>query len=102
MIEQSTKNLEKAKRVQALHDARKPPLRDVTKSRYSIDALDCIFHMPVFNPALFKKRSGIPDKTADRILKELVRGGVIEVLERGAGVRPTVYAFPELLEIVEA
>ncbi len=102
VIEQSSKNIEKAKRVQALHDARKQTMRDVTKSRYSIDALDCIFHMPVFNTAVFKKRSGIPAKTADRILKELVKSGVIDILERGAGVRPTIYAFPELLAIVES
>ncbi len=101
VIEQSKVNIEKAKKIQSLYEVKKVIVRDITNSKYSINALDCIFHMPIFNTLQFKKISKIPQGNIGRILKALVDGGVLKVLQHGSGQRPTLYIFPKLLDIVD-
>lgn len=101
VIEQSKINIEKAKKIQSLYEVKKIRVRDLTNSKYSINALDCIFHMPVFNTIQFKKISKIPQGSIGRILSDLVKGGVLKILQQGSGQRPTVYIFPKLLEIID-
>ena len=101
VIEQSRINIEKAKKIQSLYEIKKIRVRDLTNSKYSINALDCIFHMPIFNTIQFKKISKIPQGSTGRILNDLVEGGVLRILQQGSGQRPTLYIFPKLLEIVD-
>lgn len=101
VIEQSKINIDKAKSVQELYEVKKVRVRDLTNSKYSINALDCIFHMPIFNTLQFKKISKIPQGSIGRILNDLVEGGVLKILQQGSGQRPTVYSFPKLLNIVD-
>lgn len=101
VIEQSRKNCEKAKKIQLLYEQKKVRVRDLTNSKYSINALDCIFHMPIFNTLQFKKISKIPQGSTGRILNDLVEGNVLRILQRGSGQRPTLYIFPKLLNIVD-
>jgi Fic family protein len=101
VIEQSKINIEKAKKIQLLYEIKKTRVRDLTNSKYSINALDCIFHMPIFNTLQFKKRSKIPQGSIGRILNDLVQGGVLKILQQGSGQRPTIYIFPKLLDIVD-
>lgn len=99
--EQSKKNIEKAKNIQSLYEMKKQKIRDLTNSKYSINALDCIFNVPIFNTVQFKKISKIPEATASRILSILVKGEVVKILQQGSGQRPTLYIFPKLLRIVD-
>ncbi len=101
VIEQTKVNIEKAKKVQSLYETKKIRVRDLTNSKYSINALDCIFNMPIFNTIQFKKISKIPQGSIGRILSDLVDGGVLEVLQQGSGQRPTLYIFPKLINIVD-
>lgn len=101
VIEQSKKNIDKAKKIQSLYELKKIRVRDLTNSKYSINALDCIFHMPIFNTIKFKQVSKIPQGSTGRILNDLVRGGVLKILQQGSGQRPTLYIFPKLLDIVD-
>jgi len=101
VIEQSKINIEKAKKIQLLYEIKKIRVRDLTNSKYSINALDCIFHMPIFNTLQFKKISKIPQGSTGRILNDLVQGEVLKILQQGSGQRPTLYIFPKLLEIVD-
>lgn len=101
VIEQSKINIDKAKNIQSLYEAKKIRVRDLTNSKYSINALDCIFHMPVFNTLQFRKISKIPQGSIGRILNDLVEGGVLKILQQGSGQKPTVYIFPKLLAIVD-
>ena len=101
VIEQSKINIGKAKNIQALYEVKKIKVRDLTNSKYSINALDCIFHMPIFNTVQFTKISKIPQGNVGRILNCLVKGGVLKILQQGSGQRPTLYIFPKLLDIVD-
>lgn len=101
VIEQSKVNIDKAKKIQSLYEVKKVRVRDLTNSKYSINALDCLFHMPIFNTVQFKKISKIPQGSIGRILSCLVAGGVLEILQQGSGQRPTLYIFPKLLDIVD-
>lgn len=101
VIEQSKINIGKAKKIQSLYETKKIRVRDLTNSKYSINALDCIFHMPIFNTLQFKNISKIPQGSTGRILSDLVQGGVLKVLQQGSGQRPTLYIFPKLLDIVD-
>ncbi len=101
VIEQSKINIDKAKKIQDLYEVKKIRVRDLTNSKYSINALDCIFHVPIFNTVQFKKISKIPPGSNGRILNDLVEGGVLRVLQQGSGTRPTVYIFPKLIDIVD-
>lgn len=101
VIEQSKINIEKAKKIQSLYEIKKTRVRDLTNSKYSINALDCIFHMPIFSTLQFKKISKIPQGSIGRILNDLVQGGVLKILQQGSGQKPTLYIFPKLLDIVD-
>lgn len=101
VIEQSKINIDKAKKIQSLYEIKKTRVRDLTNSKYAINALDCIFHMPVFNTLQFKRISKIPQGSTGRILNDLVEGGVLKILQQGSGQRPTLYIFPKLLDIVD-
>jgi len=101
IIEQSKINIEKAKKIQSLYEVKKIRIRDLTSSKYSINALDCIFNMPIFNTIQFKKISKIPQASSGRILNDLVEGGVLKILKKGSGQRPTIYIFTKLFEIVD-
>ncbi len=101
VVEQSKINIDKAKKIQSLYETKKTKVRDLTNSKYAINALDCIFHMPIFNTVQFKKISKIPPASVGRILQDLVKGGVLKILQKGSGQRPTLYIFPKLLDIVD-
>jgi len=101
VINQSKKNIQKAKDIQSLYEIKKQKIKNLTNSKYSVDALDCIFKIPILNSVQFKEFSRIPNASADRILKNLTKGEVLRILQKGSGTRPTLYVFDKLLSIVE-
>ncbi|MBN1504088.1 MAG: Fic family protein [Candidatus Eisenbacteria bacterium] len=100
MAIQAEDSCKKVDRIQSLYSAKKDQLLELTRSRFAIRALDCIFNYPVFNAGLFASESKIPRRSALRVLKELVRGGVIEKVREKSGRRSALYVFSELLDIV--
>ncbi len=101
VIKQARVNCETAKAILALYDMMKREVSDVTKSQYSIQVLDTLFELPIFSTTEFIKRSSIPKASAMRILSELRKQGVIEVMHEGRGNQPTVMIFSKLLSILE-
>ncbi len=98
---QAEDNLGKTDRILKLYEGMKGRMPAMTRSQYAIRALDWIFEWPIFRTTDFIAAAGIPKPTARRILKVLREGGILEVIIKGQGRRPSVLAFPALLDITE-
>lgn len=73
----------------------------ITHSQYAIRVLDWIFKYPIFMSNHCVGHADIPEATARRLLKMLATEEIIKPVSKGAGRRPTLYRFPELLNIAE-
>jgi len=71
------------------------------RNQYPIRALDAIFSKPIFSATYFGSRLGQSKMTANRVLRELTEEGIIIVISESSGSRPTIFAFPQLLNITE-
>ena len=74
---------------------------DMTRSRYSMAALDWIFGHPIFSGPMFFRQARIPERTARRLLAMLRDNGVIRDLAPASGRRSRLLVFPDLLNIAE-
>jgi Fic family protein len=99
VIAQSEKNIDKAKSILQLYEMMKEKMISITHSQYSTKALDILFDMPIFSSTEFIKNSNIPKASAKRILNRLNESGTINILVEGAGRRPALYIFKQLIEI---
>ena len=99
--EQAGANGRKAKAILDLYDEMKRTVPEVTRSQYAVAAIDAIFGTPIFIPSEFYEQTGIPKKTANRILQQLREHDIIAVLEEGGGRRAATYIFPRLIAITE-
>ncbi|MDD2459814.1 MAG: Fic/DOC family N-terminal domain-containing protein [Kiritimatiellia bacterium] len=99
--EQALENQNKANAIVALYMRYKGQFSELTRSLYSINALDFIFKQPIFKSTDFVTNSGIPRPTAMRISKLLRDKGILLSLQVGKGRREGVYACRELLNIAE-
>ena len=98
---QAEENSTKASGIRSLYEAMKPKISEATRSLYAIQVLDWIFRRPIFNSKNFMDNTGIPKPTALRILDRLNDGGVLRTLREGSGRQPTLYVFPDVLNVVE-
>ena len=99
--EQANKNLASARNILALYDEMKKHVVEITRSQYSIHALDWIFENPVFRSTVFVKAAGIPAPTASRILRVLRDEDVLDTLIEARGRRPAILKFGRLIEVAE-
>jgi Fic family protein len=102
VILQSEKNIDKAGSILQLYEMMKEKMISITHSQYSIKALDNLFDMPVFSSTDFIKNSNIPKASAKRILNRLEESDIIDLLAEGAGRRPALYIFKQLIDIANA
>jgi Fic family protein len=100
VIEQAKSNSEKAKAILDLYTEIKQEIAQVTRSRFAIQALDMIFALPVFSTTEFIKQSGIPPKTAVRIINQLEKQDILGFVRKAQGRHPAVMGFTKLLNIV--
>ncbi|HCP76930.1 MAG: cell filamentation protein Fic [Pusillimonas sp.] len=98
---QAEENQQKAGDILALYERMKREVTDLTRSQYSIHALDWIFERPIFKSSDFVSSAGIPEPTAKRILPALREAGVLRVLMEASGRRAATLCFPTLLNIAE-
>ena len=98
---QAVQNAAKAREILALYDSRKEWVVEETHSQHAIRALDFVFRDPVFIASEFIHESNIPTATARRILNILSDKGLLSMFREGSGRRPAIYAFTELINIVE-
>lgn len=99
---QADDNLTKTRAILDLHDSLKPRINAATRSRHAIRTLDWIFQQPVFSSTKFVDGTGIPAPSAHRILVALQEHDILRSILGSSGSRPSMFAFPELLEIIEA
>ena len=102
MIAQAEEDSDKARRILGLYDQMKARVAELTRSQFAIRALDILFDHPIFSTPQFVARSGVPKGSAVRILSALVNGAILRVIRRGLKRRPAIYAFSDLIEIVNA
>ncbi len=100
LIEQSSENSRKAKEIINLYNSMKDKISSI-RNQYPIRALDAIFSKPIFSATYFGSRLGQSKMTANRVLRELTEEGIIIVISESSGSRPTIFAFPQLLNITE-
>lgn len=101
MVEQSSENSKKAKEIIELYNNMKDTVSSITRTQYSHRALDAIFSRPIFSATYFHTRLGQSKMTANRVLRELSNKNIVIVIEESSGSRPTIFAFPQLLNITE-
>lgn len=103
IAEQAQRNSTAAERIFALYGKMKQKIADLAQSRYAINIVDFLFSHPVFPVSLCLHESGIPPRTARRILEKLTLGDdpVVRMIRHGTGRIPAIAAFPELVNIVE-
>ncbi len=101
LVEQAKENNGKAEKILALYNEMKDVVPEITKSHYSVQAIDALFSRPLFKGSDFSRMSGIPKDSAHRILNALKSESVIIVIGEGMGRRSTVYAFPRLISVTE-
>ncbi|MDI6720595.1 Fic/DOC family N-terminal domain-containing protein [Methanoculleus sp.] len=99
--EQAGTNGRKAKAILDLYDEMKRTVPEVTRSQYAIAAIDALFKVPIFIPSEFYEQTGIPKKTANRLLQQLREQDIITALTEGGGRRATTYVFSRLIAITE-
>lgn len=102
LVEQAGDNEAKAKAILDLYGKKKDWIIDATHSQHAIRALDWFFNRPIFTTSDFVRSAQIPKPTANRIVRLARDGGLLRELRAGAGRRPAILVFPDLLNIVEA
>lgn len=98
---QSDENSKKARAILELYSGMKTRVTAITRSQYSIQTIDAIFSSPIINSSDFSIKSGIPDRTAQRIIQKLEHEGILRLIREGKGSRSPIYLFPDLLDITE-
>ncbi len=101
VIEQASENQKKAQAILNLYQRMSGQVVELTHSQYSGKLVDFLFSRPVFASVHFVAATGIPRKTALRLLTILRDAGILRSLAEGAGSRPAVVSFPELVNIAE-
>lgn len=101
VIEQAGENQNKATAILKLYRESKERFAELTRSQYSMRALDFVFERPIFRSTDFVAQSKIPRPTALRISKVLRDNGILSQLRVGKGRREGILAFPALLNIAE-
>lgn len=99
IIEQAQENYSKAKDILTLYEEMKGRIPKIIASEYSIQTLDALFVRPIFNTSEFASRTGMPKRTAQRILKSLLEQNVLAMQQEARGITPSTLRFAPLLEI---
>jgi len=101
IVLQSEENSVKARAILDLYNNMKTRVPEITRSQYSVQAIDVLFSSPIISSGDFATKSGIPSRTAQRIVERLEQKGILRLLREGKGSRSPVYLFPGLLDITE-
>lgn len=101
IVLQSEENSIKARSILNLYNDMKTQVPEITRSQYSVQAIEVLFSSPVISSRDFAIKSGIPSRTAQRIVDRLEQKGILRLLREGKGSRSPVYLFPNLLDITE-
>lgn len=101
IIAQAEDNTQKAQAILRLHEEKRDWVVEATHSQYAVRALDWIFQRPIFATPDFVQSAQIPGPTARGLVRTLRDNGLLREIVAGSGRAPSIYAFPELLNIAE-
>lgn len=101
LVLQSEENSVKARAILGLYNDMKTRVPEITRSQYSIQAIDVLFSSPIISSSDFAARSRIPDRTAKRIIQRLEQENILRKIREGKGNKPPAYLFPSLLDLIE-
>lgn len=101
LMKQAQANEAKTRRILDLYQKKKQVMVESTHSQYAVTALDFLFSQPIFSSSHFVTQSQIPAPTARRILNLCHANGLLKEVRKASGQKPAVFAFSELLNIVE-
>lgn len=100
--EQARRNAEKARSIMDLYERMKRKVIEITRSQFAVPLLDQMFERPLFQSThLLFEGLNISRQSVASLLAELKKAEILSVIRQGAGRRPTVYVFPELLNLCE-
>lgn len=98
---QAQRNTNRAKHVANLYDKLKSKILVISKSRSAIKIQDFLFTKIIFETPDFTNASGLSKPHAARILKNLLENGIVKTVSPAKGRKPAMYAFTDLLDIIE-
>ena len=101
IVNQAAENERKARDILSLYSDAKARVAEITHSQHCIRVTDFIFEKPVFTAPDFIRRSGIPRTSTPRILGLLRSANILEPLRQGRGRRAGIFAFRQLLDIID-
>ena len=102
LTEQAKSNANIARQIIKLYNDKKSWVAKHVRSQYAIPALDFIFRRPYFLSLNFVEKSGCGGPaTARRILGIFIDKDMLTTARKGAGRRPAILVFPELLDIID-
>ena len=100
VVEQSRINAGKAQKIINLKEKTLLWIQEVTHSQYTPQIANFIFANPLFISTRFRAEADVPRPSVNRLLNHLVSGGIIEKIISGRGRQASVFAFPELIELL--
>jgi DNA-binding IclR family transcriptional regulator len=62
---------------------------------------DFLMRRPIFGSNAFIEATNAPRATASRLIRQLVNAGVLTAIREKSGRRGAVYAFTELITLIE-
>jgi Fic family protein len=102
IAKQAQRNTLKVKSILNLYETMKKKFAETAKSRYSIKILDAFFKTPIINLTSLMKNTDIQNRmTATIILNKLKDKNYIQLIKKGLGRNPGIFAFGELVNITE-
>lgn len=101
LAKQAVENTRKARAIMKLYEDRKEWINEKARSRYGVSAIDFVFSEPVFRASDFGRAQGIPYQSARRIL-QLIKNELLFEIVPASGRRSAIYAYSDLLDIVES
>lgn len=101
VIEQSRRNHVRATKLISLYNESKEKFIEATHSEHAIHALDAFFKKPILDTPAFTEMMKIPRRSAIALLNKLLEQKLITIYKQSKGSRPAVYAFCEVINIVE-
>ncbi|MCK4707927.1 MAG: Fic family protein, partial [Gammaproteobacteria bacterium] len=101
VITQANQNMQTLKQIMSLYDATRLQVSELTRSPHSAQLVDALFDKPIFTTAGISLRANIPKPTVHKLINTLLEEGVLDTVRAGAGRRPAILTFAELLNTLE-
>lgn len=102
IVKQAEINTQRAKQVARLYEEMKSTIQTVTKTRSAIEIQGFLFTKIMFETPDFTQHASLSKPQAARVLKNLLKNGIVKTISPAKGRRPAIYGFTRLMEIIES